>query len=398
MKEAHISRWLADTPCALLIDELNVLELDKDTGPLLTKFLKEEFLLKPGRYFVFSSHVVPSGRGLADFMDSISERGLIIRQLPLIPSMSDTRSKLECPDLTVQQALFRGRVPALIYHTRFSVQPPPFVKRTAAIAEVAHNWDDNMVNDLLASFLYGDPALVPPSLLQLMSVSPEGKIVWIPFHMIHVLESISITSNALSPSVLEVVQTMHRNFQAFDAGKICGGSSWECLFIISAIARVAARQFCKLLPLDGGDFAHCRVSFSSLWGQKQGGRSLPHITTIEQLIEGLVVPRSYPHVAVFYPPHASFNTYDIIVVAYCQVNDRQIFGYQMKEGSALPTKPASSLCQESYVIRGSATDEDTDKLRSGGWKVASDDDIDEFLGVTGRCLAPKEWRSLDAVL
>ena len=111
---------------------------------------------------------MPNGKGLADFMDSISERGILIQQLPLIPSLSDARSKLRWPDLTVRQALFRGRVPALIFYTRGSV-PPPFDKRKGVIDLLFHTWDDVKVKELLSSFLSGDSAAVPKPLLQLMS-------------------------------------------------------------------------------------------------------------------------------------------------------------------------------------------------------------------------------------
>lgn len=115
---------------------------------------------------------------------------------------------------------------------------------------------------------------------------------------------------------------------------------------------------------------------------------------MKQLIEGLTLPSSYPHVAVFYPPHARFETYDLLVVVYQRADARQVYGYQLKEGRDIPKKEAANnLCQYSYVIRGFAAEREK-LLRS--WEVASDEDIDQFLGVTGACLAPKRWRSFDA--
>ena len=393
--EDDIIRWLGDTACVLLIDELNVLELDEDGAPLVTAFLKKLFLFQRGRYFAFSSHVVPSGKGLADFMDSISERGIFIRQLPLIPSMSDARSKFRWPDLTVRQALFRGRVPALISYTRGSL-PPPFDKRKAAIEVVAHDWRDANVKELLSSFLFGDPARVPKPLLQLMSVSPvegQGKITWIPYHMMHVLESILSSSDG-SRSVRQVVSVVQAMLHGFETGKTSGGDSWEALFAISLIVRLVTGYYDDLLPIHTflPSTSEYDVTYNTLWEQTQSGASFPSITTIEQLIEGLTLPPSYPHVAVFYPPHARFEAYDLLVVAYQQADVRQVYGYQLKEGRVIPKKEVNSLCQHSYVIRGFAAERE--KLLRG-WKVASDEDIDQFLGVSGTSLAPKQWRSLD---
>ena len=101
------------------------------------------------------------------------------------------------------------------------------------------------MRELLSSFLSGDPARVPKPLLQLMSVSPvegQGKITWIPYHMMHVLESIADVA-VLSPMIREVVQILRDMFHGFETGKVSGGDSWEALFVISTIARVATNHF-----------------------------------------------------------------------------------------------------------------------------------------------------------
>jgi hypothetical protein len=153
VSEKDILSWLGKSSCVLLIDELNLLNMDRKQAGRLADFLKTHFLVDSGRYFVFSSHWLPSRGSLAGFLDYVSERGIDIFQLPLISSMLDARKKFRWPDLSVQQALFRAHVSALIAVTRGSV-PPPFDKRTAAIADVAHNWNDKSVKELLGSFLF----------------------------------------------------------------------------------------------------------------------------------------------------------------------------------------------------------------------------------------------------
>jgi hypothetical protein len=70
---------------------------------------------------------------------------------------------------------------------------------------------------------------------------------------------------------------------------------------------------------------------------------------------------------------------------------RVVYGYQLKEGRKIPKKMSSDACQHCYVIRGYAFQQET-LLR--GWHVSSDAEVEEFLGVTGSCLAPKQWRVL----
>ncbi len=392
VSEKDIEDWLGGTPCILLIDELNVLELDAKGAPLVAGFLKKCFLFTRGRYFAFSSHVVPRGQGLSDFMDSISERGIVIHQLPLIPSMADAREKFAWPDLTVRQALLRGRVPALISYTRGSM-PHPFDKRKTAIAEVFHDWNDENLKELLRSFLSGQPSCVPQPLLQVMSVASvddEGLIVWIPYHMAHVLKSIG-DSERVGRGLREVVITIQDMFHGFETGKTSGGDSWEALFAIAVMIRLATGSFHRLLNLSAALPAVFGLSYNLLWKQQEDDVAFPDITTLDQLMRGLTKPLAYPHVAVYYPPHARFQIYDLIVVVHQAADARTVFGYQLKEGREIPAKMASDVCECSYVVRGCAA-EQKNLLR--GWVVASDGEMDEFLGVTGSVLAPKQWRKL----
>jgi hypothetical protein len=129
--------------------------------------------------------------------------------------------------------LFRARIPALISYTRGPVDLP-FDRRSAAIDEVRRSWNDEKVKELLGSFLFGAADDVPQPLHQLMTVSSVsciGKIAWIPFHMIHVLESIA-GAHAVGHSVRQVVQTIRNMFYGFETGKTSGGDSWEALFVL----------------------------------------------------------------------------------------------------------------------------------------------------------------------
>ena len=189
--------WLHGSKCVLLIDELNLLKMSKSHAADFTDFLKTRFLLDAGRFFVFSSHVMPSSESLSNFMDNMSNRGVNLCQLPLIPSLVDARRKLECPTLAIREALFRARVPALISVT-LGKGTPTFDKRQAALESVSALWSDNHVMELLRSFVSGHAEHILEPLLQLMSSNRDG-IVWIPFHMQHVLRSADV--ERLSPSI-----------------------------------------------------------------------------------------------------------------------------------------------------------------------------------------------------
>ena len=82
-----IRDWLQQTPCVLLIDELNNMsELAKKNsapGKDLAQFLKKNFLDMQNRYLIFSSHVVTTAGDLSGYMETNSERKVQIVHLPI---------------------------------------------------------------------------------------------------------------------------------------------------------------------------------------------------------------------------------------------------------------------------------------------------------------------------
>ena len=393
---ADIESFLGDTPCVLLIDELNVLNAGGEQAIALAGFLKHHFLFGRGRYFAFSSHVAPTGKGMAEFFDAVSERDVFIRELPLIPAgdLVAARSKLQFPSLTVRQAVFRGRIPALVSYTRGEV-PPEFLKRAAAIAEVTPKWNDSRVRTFLASFLVGDPnpVFVFTELLQLMNVVRREKLTrltWIPYHMVHVLDSIANTL-VVSVELRAAVSLVSDCLKGFETDKTSGGDTWEALFVAVLLIRAVSGHFhAHLLPLDAVVFANCRVFYNDLWKQQDCAPAFPDIQTVDQLLAGIQAPPSFPAIALYYPPHARFQTYDCFFVAWSSAEERKVFGYQLKEGKQIPNK-APNHCEQSFWIRG---DLSSSVEKRKGWVVADDAQVDDFLGISGAALAPKEWRRL----
>jgi hypothetical protein len=82
--------WLGTSKCVLLIDELNQFSLDS----AVARFLKENFLVDAGRYFVFSADAVTTTTQLSQLMDTNSNRDVIIHPMPLIPSLAEASKKL----------------------------------------------------------------------------------------------------------------------------------------------------------------------------------------------------------------------------------------------------------------------------------------------------------------
>ncbi len=386
-----VRNWLSDKPCLLLIDELNVLEMRKEKARELAEFLKANFLITTGRFFVFSSHFLPPpGTGLAFFMDHASERPLVVEMLPLLgPPISDAQEKLKWGTLTVREALYRGRVPALIYCTRPGTLQN-FAKREAAIDAVKLKWDDRSVIDLLRSFLSGRPKDVFVELWPFMNTGSHH-IFWIFLHMDEVLDGCWRAAN-MSEHVRGVVALIRKLLSDFEQGKTGGGDSWEALFVVALLIRIVCRQEDELLCFSTSVLAKCTMSYNELWEPIADGKEVlfENVESLEDFEMRTTVPKTFPHVAVYYPRHARFPVYDVIMAVYDEHKSRRLVGYQLKEGKKIPEK-RGNLCEVSVLIRG-APARKKNELRN--WKIASESQIDSFLGESGKTLAPKEWRKM----
>jgi hypothetical protein len=387
-----IMQWLGQTPCLLLIDELNLLNCGKDVA----EFLKDHFLSPVGRYFVFSSHVVPASQTLSRFMDNTSLRKVLIWELPLVVSMDDA-GKLGWRTITIREVLSRGRLPGLIAVTRADAEgyeppvaegyePPVYATRDAAISSVFSQWNDESAKCLLDSFLTGGVEGVPEPLLQFMNASSSGKIIWVPFHMEHVLSSCA-RSQTLSAPIRAAVRAIAKAMLNFEGGKTAGGDTWEALFVVALLIRLVTGEIDILFP-QGVGLESYGISYNKLWDPK---KTWEFAKDLSDLLAGMVAPTTFPHIAVYYPPLANFALYDVVIVLYNATGKATCYGYQLKEGKGMPRPAADKRCEMSFVVRGAAPEDDDVKR---GWIVLGKESVDEILGLTGKSLAPEVWRKM----
>jgi hypothetical protein len=117
VRKDDIVDWLRDKDCILVIDELNVGTEDADSVQLklLYRFLKLNFVIYSGHYFVFSSHVVSTVGDLSDYLDACSHRQIITVELPLIPDLTTACMVLRLRhSVSVLATLYKGLIPSLL--------------------------------------------------------------------------------------------------------------------------------------------------------------------------------------------------------------------------------------------------------------------------------------------
>ncbi len=256
--------------------------------------------------------------------------GVAVEMFPLLgPFISDAQEKLKWGTLTVRAALYRGRVPALIYCTRPDVQQR-FEKRDAAIHHVRSKWNDGNVIALLRSFLSGKPEDVFRELLPHVNTGSR-QIIWLLLHLERVLYKCQRTKN-LTESLHAMVALMHKLLSEFEQGKTGGEDSWEALFVLALLVRIVCREEDQLLfLLPTSVLAKCTMSYIGLWNAF-GDKKMPpekkwlqceDVETLEDFEMRITLPETFPHVTVYYPKHARFQVYDVIMAVYDEHGTRR---------------------------------------------------------------------------
>jgi hypothetical protein len=375
-----ILSWLGTSKRLLLIDELNKFSPNETVA----YFLKVNFLMSAGHYFVFSSH-----KWSTQYFENYSKRDVVIRALPLIPSVDDASKKLN-HNVPVAVAFFCGLIPALIYSIQLGDLAFPVDKRDQLIKESAAQLTESAIRRLLLTFITGDQDDFPDNmkpLLQVMDTRARKELIWIPVHLTAALKYFA-TLPQLPKDFAEVLLKILQHFELFEQANDEDDQGWEHLFIITLIIRVLSNQsraFSNrsplLLPISN-DFYNCTVSYNSFCG------SLDGIKTSDELLQNLTVPSQLPHIAVYVPTHSNFELYDVIVVMYAADMDRQVYGYQLKQGKGSPKKAATKAFTKSFLVRGDA------KLTKSRWIVPANDEINYFFGKSGQMWTPAAWDAL----
>ena len=153
------------------------------------------------------------------------------------------------------------------------------------------------------------------------------------------------------------------------------------------IRSVTGRFDKKIFSLDSV-FNNCPVFYNRCINLDQ--INFENIKDAKDLISRMEVPKEVPSIVVYYPTHKSFEMYDAIVATYDDKSSRKLYGYQLKEGRTIPTTIGDNNIS-SYVIRGKAAKKGRNK---NNWNIASEEEIEEFLGETGKLWSPKKWKEL----
>jgi hypothetical protein len=224
-------------------------------------------------------------------------------------------------------------------------------------------------------------------LLQLMSsASSDGDgsrkavLHWIPFHRVEVVRRFSDVSHLSSE--FPFLEEFAKLFENFAESKIKSGEGWENLFVAVVLIRcIAGQSDDNILPFEAES-----ISYQTNFAGDQ------NTNNVDTFLEGILDPGTYPHISVYYPDHAQFEVYDVIVVYFRDAGDKKIYGYQLREGVKLSVKDARQGFEKSFVIRGKTAKKE---WQDRGWICPDDDALSRFFGESGRHWTPSRWEELE---
>lgn len=392
-----VKDWLKKEKCILFVDELNLIQSSMDSS--FANLLKTTFLFPAGRGLVFSSHVASLSEDLSSFMTSPSNRAVITNPLPVIPSLREARDNFEMPTLSAREALYLGLLPGLIVEKKHHRAPRE--RRKIAVQNFVDVvlQDATEVSKLLKTLLTGDVSGVHKHLQELMTadVLNDGTAIlrWIPFHMIYVLQQVSTQCLGLPPSMRTCLISIAELFGQFGSGKWEGGDAWEALFLIVLLVRCFIRSFDDdIVPLRRliSEDVSCEIRYNSPISGYDNFTSTSPIHFVEGIPLESWAPPGACAISVYYPGHARFEAYDIILAFWNENGSRELYGYQLKEGKATPKPYAyDNVFQLSFLIRGLASTE-TKSVKL--WLAVSDAALDSFFGVSAVHWSAKQYKAL----
>ena len=395
--------WLGEAPALLIVDELNNLSKlaggHSDEAAEIGKFIKENFLAGLGRYFVFSSHILSTLLCFGVYMEyrTTSDRNVMLQELPLVDNLSSAMTLNK--DLKgAREAIYYGLMPGLIHDRSKRLHPSILVKWSAIMTEVNKKTPGQrreIFYCILNSLLDGKVGKIPVEFHTFLDATGAGgpgteRVRWSPHHLEFVLTNLILddkNDDKLAKSMGSLCKSVLQS-------KESSGDGWEALFVLFLLARCITESWQEpILSAFDGLFKKADqpvVLFDSPFvGEFKSYDQCECWADLKKEI----VPGEAPAISIYYPTHARFKAYDVILVISENKAVRRVIGYQLKEGSNDATQDVEPEFHHSFVLKGLSPSESRCKLN---WTIPSDEKIDEFFGVSGMHWTPKQWKKLAA--
>ena len=208
--------------------------------------------------------------------------------------------------------------------------------------------NDNVIFDIMKSFVSGDSSYLLPELLPFMNTTECEEIRWIPRHMEYFLEKFA-NNSTISPWIRAMLKGISSQFIAFESCDKSDGRAWEKLFTIGILIRLLGGEFHDtLMPFK-------KIKYEVSFNLNDACIDLNDCHHIEEVKARLRRNfKTYPHIAVIAPPFLRFEKYDLFIVIFESSDlEPEIYAYQCKlEDESANNKSVDKTVTKTFWING----------------------------------------------
>ena len=400
-EEKLFLKWLGDTPCLLLLDDLNnwekLTETNSAEASKFGDFIKSNFISRENRYFVFSSHTLATLPFFGNFIDpSIgSSRAITLEELPLVPTLevaSYLRKELD----STREAVYYGLVPGMIHEAGIkgeNIGGKRYLAVRNFISKIKSPEEFQCAFfGILLSLLDGDWSNIPEELHILLDSTPskEGvthKIRWVPYHLQYVLAEMGSSIH----DKINLAQRLSDLCNLIKDAKEESGEGWEGLFVLVLIVRCLNNAYDgTFVPAEWFDSSP-KIFFNGPYDGLKNNLPIGKCKTWDELRKGMVHGKT-PQLSIWHPTHNRFEVYDALVVYSNGEKPLCIYGYQFKQGKAARRHRVHSDVTSSIFVQGNPPAKTIDQ-DAQGWTIPNNCDIDRFFGESGKHWTPESWKN-----
>eukprot|EP00978_Attheya_sp_CCMP212_P004036 scaffold8672_cov50-Attheya_sp.AAC.2 len=386
----EVKAWIGKESIVLLIDELNRVVMDE----AVAQFLKMEFCVSKGRYYVFSSHTSATNPEMSLPLQSF--RAMDIADLPLIHNLSNAKEKLNISELTPRLALYYGLVPALLV-TSLTIEglaDMGQIDQRVTKACINLNLNFTLLQTVIHSFFTGDAMR---SELDVLLDASHTKNYWIPCYLMTVLKKLG---TAMQDRFGLGLRNVASDTECWSTCKEGSGDGWESLFVLVLWLRFAAGKTddvdCIPSVVTQPEHVSRTLLYNYPFPMMSSIAKVKNVNeldaALDEILNGYEWDGGFPKVSIYYPKLANFAEYDVFVCVWKQddgVVTKELYGYQLKEGKEIPGQIAT--LPHSYLVRGNPALQYSEMR---GWKLLATPGLREFFGVSGARWLPEEWQGL----
>jgi hypothetical protein len=396
--------WLGQAPALLIVDELNnlrqIAQKNSAGAAEIVTFIKQNFLAPSGRHFIFSSHILSTLECFGVYMEysTTSDRNVLLQELPLVDDLSSAKTLNK--DLKgAREAIYYGLMPGLIHDRSKRHNSSVFVKWSAVMTEVNEKSPDERKKTffcILKSLLDGDVRRIPTEFHAFLDATGSGpgseRVRWSPHHLEFVLSRLildDLNDDKLANSMASLCKKVLES-------KESSGDGWEGLFVLFLLARCITKSWEEpILSGFDGLFASNEQPVVLFDSPFLVGFKFYDQCECWADLKKEIVPGEAPAISIYYPAHAKFKAYDVILVTSENKVVKRIIGYQLKEGSNDATQHVEPEFHQSFALKGVSPSGSRCK---NNWTIPNDQEIDKFFGVSGAHWTPKQWKKLLATV